>query len=526
MREDWIGIELDEITVFALGGDWGKAEDFQDENFDAAYCIRGAEFKNWDVDFGKTASLRKLKKNSIEKRNLVLGDILVEISGGGPEQPVGRTEVISQSVLNNFNGSKLVCTNFLRLIRLSKFANSEFTNWYLKYFYSTGKITDYQAGSNNLRNLKFNKYLTLGIPIAPIPEQRAIVAKIEELFSDLDKGIADLKKAQDQLKVYRQAVLKKAFEGELTKEWREQQTDLPTADEFLEQIKEERQKHYEQQIENWKEALKAWEENGKEGKKPGKPKKLKYFDISVDVYGKLPESYKQFTWFSLGNLFIESPQNGLYEPASKYGSGTSIIRIDSFYDGHILNNEEFKRVELSKSDIKRYSLNENEILVNRVNSIEYLGKCGLVKQLNETTVFESNIMRLKILNSCINSQYITLFLSSALGEREIRRFAKHAVNQASINQTDVSLTPIPICTLEEQEQVVKEASTCLSVCEKVEESITVSLVKAKALRQSILKKAFEGTLLSEEEIAACKAAPDYEPASVLLEKIKAEKKKK
>lgn len=357
-------------------------------------------------------------------------------------------------------------------------------------------------------------------------EQRAIVAKIEELFSDLDKGIADLKKAQDQLKVYRQAVLKKAFEGELTKEWREQQTDLPTADEFLEQIKEERQKHYEQQIENWKEALKAWEENGKEGKKPGKPKKLKYFDISVDVYGKLPESYKQFTWFSLGNLFIESPQNGLYEPASKYGSGTSIIRIDSFYDGNILNNEEFKRVELSKSDIKRYALNENEILVNRVNSIEYLGKCGLVKQLNETTVFESNIMRLKILNSCINSQYITLFLSSVLGEREIRRFAKHAVNQASINQTDVSLTPIPICTLEEQEQVVKEVSTCLSVCEKVEESITVSLVKAKALRQSILKNAFEGTLLSEEEIAACKAAPDYEPASVLLEKIKAEKKKK
>jgi type I restriction enzyme S subunit len=312
----------------------------------------------------------------------------------------------------------------------------------------------------------------LFVPIAPIPVQRQIVSKIEELFSDLDKGIADLKKAQDQLKVYRQAVLKKAFEGKLTKEWREQQSDLPNADEVLEQIKEERQIHYEQQIENWKQAVKAWEENGKEGKKPGKPKKLKYFDISVDVYGKLPESYKQFTWFSLGNLFIESPQNGLYEPASKYGSGTSIIRIDSFYDGHILNNEEFKRVELSKSDIKRYSLNENEILVNRVNSIEYLGKCGLVKQLNETTVFESNIMRLKILNSCINSQYITLFLSSVLGEREIRRFAKHAVNQASINQTDVSLTPIPICTLEEQEQVVKEVSTCLSVCDKVEESIT------------------------------------------------------
>jgi type I restriction enzyme S subunit len=81
-----------------------------------------------------------------------------------------------------------------------------------------------------------------------------------------------------------------------------------------------------------------------------------------------------------------------------------------------------------------------------------------------------------------------------------------------------------ICSPKEQHQIVQEIESRLSVCDKVEESISESLEKAKALRQSILKKAFEGTLLSEEEIAACKAAPDYEPASVLLEKIKAEKK--
>ena len=384
-----------------------------------------------------------------------------------------------------------------------------------------------------LKNLNVENVRKYRIPLPLLPEQRAIVAKIEALFSDLDKGIADLKKAQDQLKVYRQAVLKKAFEGELTKEWREQQSDLPTADELLQQIKEERQKHYEQQIENWKQAVKAWEENGKEGKKPGKPKSLKQFEISEDVKNDLPDSYNVYSWISLGNLLIESPQNGLYEPASKYGSGTSIIRIDNFYDGVILKEEGFKRVQLSEEDIQKYSINENEILINRVNSIEYLGKCGLVKQLDERTVFESNIMRLQLLNTLINSNYITLFLSSVLGEKEIRRFAKHAVNQASINQTDVSITPIPICSLKEQHQIVQEIESRLSVCEKVEESIAESLEKAKALRQSILKKAFEGRLLSKAEVSACKAAPDYEPASVLLarieqsrnEKIKAEKKR-
>jgi len=79
------------------------------------------------------------------------------------------------------------------------------------------------------------------IPILPLPEQRAIVAKLEQLFCELDNGIACLKKAQEQLKVYRQAVLKQAFEGELTKAWREQQTSLPSAQELLETIKSERE---------------------------------------------------------------------------------------------------------------------------------------------------------------------------------------------------------------------------------------------------------------------------------------------
>ena len=84
----------------------------------------------------------------------------------------------------------------------------------------------------------------------------------------------------------------------------------------------------------------------------------------------------------------------------------------------------------------------------------------------------------------------------------------------------------PLCSIQEQSQIVRELESRLSVCDKVEQSISESLEKAQALRQSILKKAFEGTLLSETEIAACKAEKDYEPASALLAKIQAEKNKK
>ena len=512
MREDWIEIELGEIAKIYNGNSINAR--LKKEKY--TVCKTGLNYIGTkDIAFDGRIEYENGVKIPIDEPKFKIapkGCVLVCSEGGSAGRKIGY---LDEDVC--FGNKLYAITN----------EYSAFEGIYIYYYTRYRKFFQAFKGQLNgiIGGVSAKKFSNIKIDLSPLPEQRAIVSKIEELFSDLDKGIADLSTAQEQLKVYRQAVLKKAFEGELTKEWREKQNNLPEADELLEQIKEERQKHYEQQLENWKQAVKSWEENGKEGKKPGKPKSLKQFEISEDVKNDLPDSYNVYSWITLGNLLIESPQNGLYEPASKYGSGTTIIRIDNFYDGVILKEEGFKRVQLSEEDIQKYSINENEILINRVNSIEYLGKCGLVKQLDEITVFESNIMRLKLLNTLINSNYITLFLSSVLGEKEIRRFAKHAVNQASINQTDVSITPIPICSLKEQNQLLKEIESRLSVCDKVEQSITESLEKAKALRQSILKKAFEGTLLSEEEIAACKAAPDYEPASVLLEKIKAVKKK-
>lgn len=214
MKKDWVDIELRELASFVIGGDWGKHDNYQDPDYEFAFCIRGYEFRNWSVEKGKTASLRRIKKNSIEKRKLQLGDILIEISGGGPEQPVGRTVLIDREVLNNLNKFPIIYTNFLRLFRPVSLINSKWLNAFLTFFYNAGKTIPYQGGSNNLRNLKFQRFETIKIPLSPFPIQRAILTKIENLFISLDMGIADLKKAQQQLKVYRQAVLKKAFEGD------------------------------------------------------------------------------------------------------------------------------------------------------------------------------------------------------------------------------------------------------------------------------------------------------------------------
>ena len=85
--------------------------------------------------------------------------------------------------------------------------------------------------------------------------------------------------------------------------------------------------------------------------------------------------------------------------------------------------------------------------------------------------------------------------------------------------------PFSFCSFQEQHQIVQEIETRLSVCDKMETTITESLQKSEALRQSILKKAFEGKLLSEKQLEEARNAPDWEPADKLLERIKTEKAK-
>jgi type I restriction enzyme S subunit len=302
-----------------------------------------------------------------------------------------------------------------------------------------------KAHGSGMVHVTKGKFEATDIFLPPLSEQHRIVSKLEELLSELEKGKEQLCTALDQLKVYRQAVLKYAFEGNLTAEYRRQNTG-------------DRRK---QETDN----------------------------------GELPKGWK---WVKFGDVFNGTPQNGIYKPASKYGKGIRIIRIDGFYNGCVLDNYEYKRLELSVVEKAKYKLGINDLLINRVNSIPYLGKCGLVKSLPESTVFESNIMRIKLNQTIVNPRFISNYLSTQRGLTELRKNAKHAVNQASINQTDVSNVSIPLPEIKEQNSIVEEIESRLSVADKLEETITASLQQSETLRQSILKKAFEGGLLNEE----------------------------
>ena len=151
-------------------------------------------------------------------------------------------------------------------------------------------------------------------------------------------------------------------------------------------------------------------------------------------------------------------------------------------------------------------------------------KTVIVKKSDLPALLNQRVGRF-VINGELNKDFLKYFIFTDFFKRRVLKESSSS-QQPNISSTKIEKFDFIVPdTLEEQHKIVQEIESRLSVCDNVELSIVESLEKAKALRQSILKKAFDGTLLSVAEIAACKAAKDYEPASVLLEKIKAEKKK-
>ena len=144
----------------------------------------------------------------------------------------------------------------------------------------------------------------------------------------------------------------------------------------------------------------------------------------------------------LGDVLDNGPTNGIYKPDSEYGSGVCLIRIDDFGFGKFDNFGEFQRIRATEDEIRRYEVKEGDIVINRVNSLSHIGKSALIPQVSEPTLFESNMMRIRF-GKGIDPQFGAMVLLSDNARRYFKSRAKKAVQQASINQQDVSELPIP-----------------------------------------------------------------------------------
>lgn len=510
----WIAPKFEDLIEYAIGGDWGKDPAHDDEDFVEVFCIRGSEFREWNRDRGSTASLRKIKANSLLNRELREGDILVEISGGGPEQPVGRTVLIDRVALAKNVHLPKVCTNFLRLVRICEPLNSEYSNAFLGFFYKSGEITKYQGGSNNLRNLKFPDYISIEIPLPPLNEQRRIVAKIEELFSEIDAGVASLKTARAQLGVYRQSLLKQAFEGKLTEQWRTQNPDkLEPAEQLLARIRSEREARYQQQLTDWQTAVEEWEAGGKEGRKPSKPKKPDSVSrVSSDDLKMLPSLDCSWIWLNVDGVLKAGLSNG--RSVKDRSGGFPVLRLTALREGRI-DLREFKEGDWDRDEGMRFCVQLGDFLISRGNgSIRLVGRGGVVRSEAEVA-FPDTMIRLPLDTAIVDPTWFSFLWNSAGFRRQIESSARTTAGIYKINQGAVNGYKVPLCSLPEQQEIIRILEEQFTAIEQNEAEIDAALQRAEALRQSILKKAFAGKLVPQD--------PNDEPASVLLERIRAER---
>lgn len=183
-----------------------------------------------------------------------------------------------------------------------------------------------------------------------------------------------------------------------------------------------------------------------------------------------------------------SIKNGLYKPNSAYGSGTKIIRIDSFQNGEAIEIEMLKQIKATKDEIETFSVYQDDILVNRVNSMSHLGKTTIVPELSESTLFESNMMCLRFNpDNALLPRYAWYLISSDEGRKQLVSRAKKAIAQASVNQEDVKSLTFPIPTIAIQKEILDLIANIENTIILAFENLDKTIALQHEFRESFLR---------------------------------------
>lgn len=302
----------------------------------------------------------------------------------------------------------------------------------LRYFYYLMQIIKVDAQTH--KRFWISEYSKIDVFLPSLPEQQRIVDKIEELFSDLDSAVADLNKTKAQLKVYRQAVLKQAFEGELSSQYRNSKKLINWQITSLDKI-----------VLKDKNAIKA-------GPFGSSLKKDTYVSNGYKIYGQEQVIAGDE---NLGNYFIDE---------KKYG-------------------------ELSSCKIS-----PNDILISLVGTV---GKVLILSEKCKKGIINPRLVKISLNEKLMLPKFFKYYFESEY-LKSLYRLKTHGATMDVLNLRMIKELPYPICDVIEQSYVVTEIEARLSICDKIEQTVNESLLKAESLRQSILKQAFEGKLVKND----------------------------
>jgi type I restriction enzyme S subunit len=344
--------------------------------------------------------------------------------------------------------------------------------------------------------------------LPPRNQQTRIVEKLEELLSDLDAGVAELKAAQKKLGQYRQSLLKAAVEGALTADWRKHNTPQESGAQLLQRILTERRARWE---------AKQLAKFAEQGKPPSKDWQKKYPEpVQPDISG-LPELPEGWVWATVDlcsvdeSAITDGPFGSNLKSSHYQEHGPRVIRLQNIGDGTFVD----AKAHISEShyrELSKHAVQESDLLIAMLG--EVLPRACIVPNSVAPAIVKADCARVRVNRDLIKPAVLAAQLNSKPIRDLVARFVK-GIGRPRVNLGHIRAIPVALCSIAEQLRVETVLSDGQLAIERQNEAIELSLKQSAAQRKNILKAAFSGQLVPQD--------PNDEPASVLLERIRAER---
>ena len=346
---------------------------------------------------------------------------------------------------------------------------------YLQYFMNSSTFVSFASHLNtgDRPRVDFDQLAPYEFPLAPLDQQKRIVAEIEKQFSRLDEAVANLKRVQANLKRYKAAVLKAAVEGRLVEteaeRARREGRSFETGAQLLQRILETRRSQ--------------WQGKGKY-KEPAAPD-------ATDL-PKLPEGWVWATVEQLSSLV----EYGSSAKTREDTTGVPVLRMGNIVEGELVFDE-LKYLPTKHDEFPKLLLKPGDLLFNRTNSPELVGKTAVFVGSLQKFSFASYLIRVRLVQG-VEPKFLAAFINSAYGRNWVKSVVTQQVGQANVNGTKLQVLAVPLSPEAEQHRIVSELDRRISLVREVEGQVDANFARAERLRQSTLSRAFSGRLSCNE----------------------------
>lgn len=431
-------------------------------------------------------------------QRILENDIVIAMSSGS-KSIVGKTAQATNS-LNAAHGA------FCGVARPKISSVAGYLGYIFKSKTYRAVVTNSSKGTS-INNLKIDHVLGIKFSLPPLAEQERIVDKIDELFSAIKAGERAIDQARIGVARYRKAILKAAVTGELTKDWRDENPTKESAEDLLARILTAR-------YDAWEKAeLAKLDAKGK-----ARPETDKQWEKFRGKYNSPVEPVEDFTfsmpqsWELVSVETVTSAERvisyGVLQPGKEYSGGTRLVRVCDIKNGQI-EQSKIKKIDPNiAANYQRTFLRGGELLITLVGTV---GRTAIVKE----PLIGANVARavgVLTVSGALNTSWLEFCFNEEKSKQNLIGSSRE-VARKTLNLEQLRSFPVPLPPFEEQDEIVNRVEQALSKADAVEATLDAQSRAAKALKQAVLKTAFEGKLVPQN--------PNDEPASELLKRIKA-----